>query len=189
MRKYRTKHFPFGILFVIRYILKHLSFCQPFYFKSFQNANICRYTPRNDKEVEESASISKTIVQRVRIWGTPGTTRNPNFLFWMHNWKWMNLIKMAGLNISLSLNRRQNSSDKKHNLILSLVLFFPFCCCFSLWSVAMASPIPLKTESFRPYTKVECIESDETWQGWRLINYLLIVFFFIPCDCYLAVII
>ena len=132
------------------------------------------------KKSKNQLQLVKTIVQRVRIWGTPGTTRNPNFLFWMHNWKWMNLIKMAGLNISLSLNRRQNSSDKKHNLILSLVLFFPFCCCFSLWSVAMASPIPLKTESFRPYTKVECIESDETWQGWRLINYLLIVFFFHP---------
>ena len=43
----------------------------------------------------------------------------------MHNWKWMNLSKMAGLNI-LSLDRRQSSSDKKHNLSLRLVLFFPF---------------------------------------------------------------
>ena len=30
----------------------------------------------------------------------------------MHNWKWTNLSKMAGLNI----NRRQRSSDKEHNL-------------------------------------------------------------------------
>ena len=39
---------------------------------------------------------------------------------------------MAGLNISLlSLNRRQSSSDKKHNLSWHLVLFFSFCCFFS----------------------------------------------------------
>ena len=44
----------------------------------------------------------------------------------MHNWKWVNLSKMAGFNISLSLNERQSSSDKKHNKSLRLVLFFPF---------------------------------------------------------------
>ena len=50
----------------------------------------------------------------------------------MHNWKWVNLSKMAGLNIRLiSLNERQNSSDKKHNKSLLLVLFFPFRCCFA----------------------------------------------------------
>ena len=38
---------------------------------------------------------------------------------------------MAALNISLlSLNRRQSSSDKKHNLSWHLVLFFSFCCFF-----------------------------------------------------------
>ena len=45
-------------------------------------------------------------------------------------------------------------------------------------------PVPLKIESFRPWTEVECIECDETWQGSRLINYLLIGFYFTPCDCY-----
>ena len=49
----------------------------------------------------------------------------------MHNWKWVNLSKMAGFNISLSLNERQSSSDKKHNKSLRLVLFFPFRCCFA----------------------------------------------------------
>jgi len=49
----------------------------------------------------------------------------------MHNWKWVNLSKMAGFNISLSLNERQSSSDKKHNLSLRLVLFFLFRCCFA----------------------------------------------------------
>ena len=38
---------------------------------------------------------------------------------------------MAGFNISLSLNERQSSSDKKHNKSLRLVLFFPFRCCFA----------------------------------------------------------
>ena len=46
----------------------------------------------------------------------------------MCNWKWMNLSKMAGLNISLSLKRRQSRSDKKHNLSLRLDLFYPFRC-------------------------------------------------------------
>ena len=45
----------------------------------------------------------------------------------MHNCKWKNLSKIACLNI----NRRQTSSDKKHNLSLRLVLFFPFRCCLA----------------------------------------------------------
>ena len=45
----------------------------------------------------------------------------------MYNWKWTNLSKIACLNI----NRRQTSFDKKHNLSLRLVLFFPFRCCFA----------------------------------------------------------
>ena len=49
----------------------------------------------------------------------------------MHNWKWVNLSKMAGFNISLSLNERQSRSDKKHNKSLRLVLFIPFRCCFA----------------------------------------------------------
>ena len=49
----------------------------------------------------------------------------------MHNWKWVILSKMAGFNIRLSLNEGQNSSDKKHNKSLLLVLFFPFRCCFA----------------------------------------------------------
>ena len=49
----------------------------------------------------------------------------------MYNWKWVNLSKMAGFNISLSLNERQSSSDKKHNKSLRLVLFIPFRCCFA----------------------------------------------------------
>ena len=38
---------------------------------------------------------------------------------------------MAGFNISLSLNERQSSSDKKNNKSLRLVLFIPFRCCFA----------------------------------------------------------
>ena len=64
---------------------------------------------------------------KVRIWGNPRTTSNINCLLWMYNWKWTNLSKIACLNI----NRRQTSFDKKHNLSLRLVLFFPFRCCFA----------------------------------------------------------
>ena len=39
----------------------------------------------------------------------------------------MNLSRKASLNI----NRRQISSDKKQNLSLCLILFFPFRCCFA----------------------------------------------------------
>ena len=67
----------------------------------------------------------------VRIWGNPKTISNLNCLFSMHNWKWVNLSKMAGFNISLSLNERQSSSVKKHNKSLRLVLFFPLRCCFA----------------------------------------------------------
>ena len=67
----------------------------------------------------------------VRIWGNPITISNLNCLFSMHNWEWVNLSKMASFNISLSLNERQSSSDKKHNKSLRLVLFFPFRCCFA----------------------------------------------------------
>ena len=67
----------------------------------------------------------------VRIWGNPRTISTLNCLFSMHNWKWVNLSKIAGFNISLSLNERQSSSDKKHNKSLRLVLFFPFRCCFA----------------------------------------------------------
>ena len=53
------------------------------------------------------------------------------------------------------------------------------------WSVARAfPPAPLKIESFRLYTKVECIECNETWRGSRWINYLSIGYYFIPFDCY-----
>ena len=67
----------------------------------------------------------------VSIWGNPRTISNLNGLFSIHNWKWVNLSKMAGFNLSLSLNERQSSSDKKHNKSLRLVLFIPFRCCFA----------------------------------------------------------
>ena len=50
----RVKHFPCGIVLII-YILRRSSFWQPFNFKSFQNAKICLYTQRNDKQKEASA--------------------------------------------------------------------------------------------------------------------------------------
>ena len=36
--------------------------------------------------------------------------------------------------------------------------------------------------------QVECLECNETWQASRLINYLFIGVYFIPCDCYCDVI-
>ena len=48
----------------------------------------------------------------VRIWGNPRTISNLNCLFSMHNWKWVNLSKMAGFNISLSLNEGKVAPTK-----------------------------------------------------------------------------
>ena len=48
VRKYRTKHFSCGIVFII-YILRYSSFFtfwRPFYFKSFKNVKICRYNKK-----------------------------------------------------------------------------------------------------------------------------------------------
>ena len=49
----------------------------------------------------------------------------------MYNWKWVNLSKMAGFNKFKLINGKQSGSDKKHNISLRLVLFFPFRCCFA----------------------------------------------------------
>ena len=78
VRIYRTKHFPCGFVFII-YILRNSSFWQPFYFKSFQNAKICRHAPRNDKQNEAVKTFVHIILMRVRIWGNPRITSNvPN---------------------------------------------------------------------------------------------------------------
>ena len=64
----------------------------------------------------------KNIV-RVRIWGNPRTTSNLNCLFSMHNWKWMNLSKMAGLNIS---SRQFSSNLAQLKLMSHSVFSLPF---------------------------------------------------------------
>ena len=63
----------------------------------------------------------KNIV-RVRIWGNLRTTSNLNCLFSMHNWKWMNLSKMAGLNIS----SRQSSNLAQLKLMSRSLFPLPF---------------------------------------------------------------
>ena len=64
----------------------------------------------------------KNIV-RVRIWGNPRTTSNLNCLFSLHNWKWINLSKMAGLNIS----SQQFSSNLAQLKLMSRSVFpLPF---------------------------------------------------------------
>ena len=66
VRKYRTKHFPCGIVFII-YILRHSSFWRPFYFKSFKNAKICRYTLTAKWQRKRSISfLVKTFVKNIK---------------------------------------------------------------------------------------------------------------------------
>ena len=48
--------------------------------------------------------------------------------------------------------------------------------------LGLLPPLPPKL------TEVECIESNETWQASKLINYLFIGVHFILCDCYCDVI-
>ena len=63
VRKYRTMHFPCGIVFII-YILSYSSFWRPFYFKSFKNAKICRYTLTAKWQRKRSISfLLKTFVK------------------------------------------------------------------------------------------------------------------------------
>ena len=65
VRKYRTKYFPCGIVFII-YILRHSSFLRPFYFKSFKNAKICRYTLTAKSQRKRSISfLVKTFVKNI----------------------------------------------------------------------------------------------------------------------------
>ena len=89
VRKYRTKHFPCGILFII-YILRHSSFWRTFYFKSFKNAKICRYTLTAKWQRKRSISfLVKAFVKNIndgtRIRGNPRTISNLNCLLSMHN--------------------------------------------------------------------------------------------------------
>ena len=66
VRKYRTKHFPCGIVFII-YMLRHSSFWPPFYFKSFKNAKICRYTLTVKWQRKLSISfLVKTFVKNIK---------------------------------------------------------------------------------------------------------------------------
>ena len=124
----------------------------------------------------------------VRIWGNPRTISNLNCLFSMHNWKWVNLSKMAGFNISLSLNEQQSNSDKKHNKSLRRVLFFPFRCCFA-GSLAFSLSTVKQTKLFHSISEmfftffseknsssktflVECVRSGaasfkKRWESWR----------------------
>ena len=54
VRKYRTKHFPCGIVFII-YILRHSLFWRPFYFKSLKMLKFAAtHLPQNDNDNEVS---------------------------------------------------------------------------------------------------------------------------------------
>ena len=102
---------------------------RPFYFKSFQNAKFAA-THREMTTKTKYQLISKTFVKnimRVRIWGNPRRTSNLNCLFWMHNWKWMDLSKWP---VWIQIEYKV-ALIKKHNLSLRHVVFFPFRCCFA----------------------------------------------------------
>ena len=66
VRKYRTKHFPCGIVFIL-YILRHSSFWRPFYSKYFKNAKICCYTLTAKWQRKRSTSfLVKTFVKNIK---------------------------------------------------------------------------------------------------------------------------
>ena len=65
---------------------------------------------------------------KVRIWGNPRTISSLNCLFSMHNWKWVNLSKMAGFSISLSLLKwkaKQLRQKEQLKLTSRSVYLFP----------------------------------------------------------------
>ena len=65
VHKYRTKHFPCGIVFII-HILRQSPFWRPFYFKSFKTAKICRYTLTAKWQRKRSISfLVKTFVNNI----------------------------------------------------------------------------------------------------------------------------
>ena len=65
VHKYRTKHFPCGIVFII-HILRHSSFWRPFYFKSFKTAKICRYTlTAKWQRIRSISFLVKTLVKNM----------------------------------------------------------------------------------------------------------------------------
>ena len=96
VRKYHTKHFPCGIICVYYIHTEKFIILAAFLFPIFPK--IMLKLPLHTTKWERSRSISlfvKTFVKsitRVRIWGNPRTTRNPNCLFWVHILK-MNELK------------------------------------------------------------------------------------------------
>ena len=97
----RTKKFLFGIVFII-YILRQ-SPVWDLFIVSLSKMPKFAATHREMTTKSKYQPLSEMFVKnitRVRIWGNPRMTSNlNNRLFWIHNWKWMNLGKMAGLNI------------------------------------------------------------------------------------------
>ena len=65
MRKYRTKHFPCGIVFII-YILRHSSFSGVFILNLSKMLKFAtKHLPQNDNENEVSAFLVKTFVKNI----------------------------------------------------------------------------------------------------------------------------
>ena len=65
MRKYRTKHFPCGIVFII-YILRHSSFGGLYILNLSKMLKFATtHLPQNDNENEVSAFLVKTFVKNI----------------------------------------------------------------------------------------------------------------------------
>ena len=82
VRKCRTRHFPYGIVFII-YILWHSTFCQFFLFQSFQILKLPKYAAKH-REMTKKRRFLKIVIW-ARIWSNPVITSNFNFFFWMYN--------------------------------------------------------------------------------------------------------
>ena len=97
----RTKQFLFGLVFII-YILRQSPFWDLFIVSLSKMPKLAA-THREMTTTSKYQPLSEMFVKnitRVRIWGNPRITSNlNNRLLRIHNWKWMNLGKMAGLNI------------------------------------------------------------------------------------------
>ena len=82
---------------VIIYILRHSLFWQPFISDFSKCLNLPLHTAKWQTKRSISLSV-KTLVNnlmRERIWGNLRIKSRVNFLYWMHNWKWMNLSKIG----------------------------------------------------------------------------------------------
>ena len=89
----------------------------------------------------------------------------------------MTVLQNTDLNLNVQAKFKQNVNLVICHVFNAALAFLKH----SQWSVARGfTPAPLKTESLRPQTEVQCIECNKTGHGSRLINNLFIGFYFMP---------